>query len=311
MRIIALLVLAFALGGCLLPPALSIASFAADGVSLAATGKSINDHALSEVLDQDCALWRIVKDEEICVDYVLEEGDTVMVAEGEGEPAAVSTTEIAALSVPEPATAPTIRTVSLSTAPGMEASSLLMRFGAPSAPPRANMAGAVIRPAFGSFDMAEIEAATYEKAGMTPALVASAIVPITTKERKIFHGPVIQPATFSPALPLSIGPIKLAEAEPYVEETFPEPPQIEVVSWTPVKEDLDVYLILGSYPAADMAVTAAGGMETDVQLSVLPALVKGKTYFRVVAGPFTMDHARLEKTNMVAAGIDDAWLTRL
>ena len=308
-RIIAVSVLAFALGGCLLPPAVSIASFAADGVSFVTTGKSVNDHVLSEVLDQDCALWRIVKSEEICVDYVLEEGDTVMVAEGEAQ--AEAGAEVAA--VPAPASEPTFRTVSMRASPGLDASSLLMRFGGgQDLPARENMAGAsTIRPAIGTFDMAEIEPATFEKAGMIPALVSGEFLPIAPKESKIFHGPAIHPAAFSPALPLSIEPVKLAEAEPFVEEVLPEPPQIELVSWVPVREDADVYLILGSYPASDMASMAANTIATGVQLSVLPALVEGSTYFRVVAGPFTMDHARLEKTNMIAAGIDDAWLTRL
>ncbi len=318
MRIIVAIVLAFALSGCLLPPAVSIASFAADGISMAATGKSIKDHALSGVMDQDCALWRIIKDEEICVDYILEDGDTVMVAEGETDaeadadadaqtPAAV---EIAA--VPEPTPEPAIRPVSLSTNPNVDASSLLMRFGASQqVPPRTNMANATIRPAVGSFDMAEITPATYEKADMAPALVGGVNLPISTKETKVFHGPTIQAATFAPALPLNIEPVKLAEAEPYVEEVLPAPPHIEMVRWVPIKEDVDVYLIVGSFPEVDVASSVAGSIETDVQLSVLPAIVKGKTYFRVVAGPFTMDHARLEKTNMIAAGIDDAWLTRL
>ena len=57
-----------ALGGCALPLPLQLASFAADGVSFAATGKSVSDHGLSAVAGQDCALWRGVTEGEICVD---------------------------------------------------------------------------------------------------------------------------------------------------------------------------------------------------------------------------------------------------
>lgn len=56
----------FALGlplfltGCLLPPAFTIASATLSGFSYLATGKSLGDHALSQMAQQDCALHRIV-----------------------------------------------------------------------------------------------------------------------------------------------------------------------------------------------------------------------------------------------------------
>ena len=49
------------LSGCLLPPAVMVASYVADGVVLLASGKTIPDHALSSVTEQDCALFRIVQ----------------------------------------------------------------------------------------------------------------------------------------------------------------------------------------------------------------------------------------------------------
>lgn len=54
------------LGGCGLPPAISIASWALDGVSYLASGKSVTDHAISQVAGSDCALFRIVQNREIC-----------------------------------------------------------------------------------------------------------------------------------------------------------------------------------------------------------------------------------------------------
>ena len=51
------------LSGCGLPPAVMIASYAADGVSYVATGKSVSDHGISAVTGRDCAVWRIVKGE--------------------------------------------------------------------------------------------------------------------------------------------------------------------------------------------------------------------------------------------------------
>src|SRR5512146_3154800 len=56
------------LSGCGLPPAVMIASYAADGVSYVATGKSVSDHGISEVTGRDCELWRVIKGEAICKD---------------------------------------------------------------------------------------------------------------------------------------------------------------------------------------------------------------------------------------------------
>jgi hypothetical protein len=66
MRRIAILIVPFLLAGCALPPAVTWASLAADGVSYIATGKSTTDHAISAVTDEDCALLRPLKEEAIC-----------------------------------------------------------------------------------------------------------------------------------------------------------------------------------------------------------------------------------------------------
>jgi hypothetical protein len=54
--------------GCAIPPALTIASFAINAASYAATGKSVSDHGLSALAGEDCALWRALADREICRD---------------------------------------------------------------------------------------------------------------------------------------------------------------------------------------------------------------------------------------------------
>ena len=63
-----ILVLALPLfvSGCFLPVHLTIASLVVNGFSVAATGKSTADHALSAVSSQDCAMLRVAKSEAIC-----------------------------------------------------------------------------------------------------------------------------------------------------------------------------------------------------------------------------------------------------
>ena len=43
-----------------MPPAVSLASLAADGVSYVTTGKSVSDHGISVATGNDCALMRPV-----------------------------------------------------------------------------------------------------------------------------------------------------------------------------------------------------------------------------------------------------------
>jgi len=58
--------LASGLAGCVLPPAFTIASFAADGLSLAFSHKTVTDHAISLLAHRDCRLWRLIQGRPIC-----------------------------------------------------------------------------------------------------------------------------------------------------------------------------------------------------------------------------------------------------
>ncbi len=49
-----------ALSGCALPPAVVVGSYAADGVSYWATGKTVTDHGLSAVTGHDCGVVRAI-----------------------------------------------------------------------------------------------------------------------------------------------------------------------------------------------------------------------------------------------------------
>ena len=53
-------------GGCFIPPALTIANFAADTMIYLATGKGTADHALSGLTKGDCRMSRMTKGKPIC-----------------------------------------------------------------------------------------------------------------------------------------------------------------------------------------------------------------------------------------------------
>ena len=65
-RLAVSIALAFGVAGCVLPPAFSIASFVVDGISLASSGKTVTDHAISLLTHRDCRLWRLIQGKSIC-----------------------------------------------------------------------------------------------------------------------------------------------------------------------------------------------------------------------------------------------------
>ena len=66
------------LGGCsLLPVQFQVASWAADGLSLITTQKSLSDHSLSFVTQKDCAIWRGFIEGNICRKHEVE---TILIA---------------------------------------------------------------------------------------------------------------------------------------------------------------------------------------------------------------------------------------
>ena len=82
------LVLASSLSGCAVPVTIAAASYAMSGFTLMDQGKTLSDVVLSAALDEDCALWRIIQDQPICIDAPEEFG---VLAEADG----VSTGQLA------------------------------------------------------------------------------------------------------------------------------------------------------------------------------------------------------------------------
>lgn len=77
MRFIAALSALFICSACAAPIGVTVVALMADGVSYAATEKSISDHGLSAITEQDCAMHRVFTDGPVC----SENEDNLEVAE--------------------------------------------------------------------------------------------------------------------------------------------------------------------------------------------------------------------------------------
>ena len=75
----------FLISGCALPPAIAIASYAATGISYLTSRKGPSDHALSAMVDMDCAMFRVVMGEDICHAQGDQPDDGVASDEGSGD----------------------------------------------------------------------------------------------------------------------------------------------------------------------------------------------------------------------------------
>ena len=80
----ALILCSVLLAACALPMPVRIASWALDGIAYLTTEKSVTDHGISLVAQQDCALWRGFMGEQICQS---DDGTAIAVAVAEGQPA--------------------------------------------------------------------------------------------------------------------------------------------------------------------------------------------------------------------------------
>ncbi len=89
-----LVVSAFLLGACALPVPVQLASWALDGISLITTHKSVADHGLSLIANEDCAMWRAIEGDSICSGN--DAGSTVVAVAAAESPEELASFETAA-----------------------------------------------------------------------------------------------------------------------------------------------------------------------------------------------------------------------
>ncbi|MFN0043637.1 MAG: hypothetical protein ACKVSF_10560 [Alphaproteobacteria bacterium] len=271
---------ALVLGSCALPPALSIASLMVDGVSYAASGKSVQDHALSAATDEDCALWRAVKGVAICRE---KDGGADSAVAGKSD-AAMDETAIApellaaraeSLDTPQP-----IIVAQLSLPP-------LSPLGKVAAPISAGNQGpivALVPPiAVALSDAKPVNTATSSVAEtpIAPTTAQAASVPLMATQPAM--------ATNSAAAKSSAAPIrKVAVASPHA-------------------KDRQVLVVLASFNESFQAVDAARSLAR-LSARVIEGQVHGRVVHRVVAGPYTSVQAVQIRRAARSAGVGDSWL---
>ncbi len=276
---------AIGLGGCALPPALSIASLMVDGVSYAASGKSVQDHALSAATDEDCALWRVVKGLAICRD---KDGGTDSAVAGKSD-AAPDETAIA----PELRAA---RAEALDTPQPIIVAQLSM-------PPFSPMGNVVVPMPSGNQrpTVALVPPIAVAMSDANPAKIATSAIAATPIASTAVQAVPVPLMTAQPAMAMLGAAAKFSAA--------PAPKVAVASSRTKdgrAKDGL-VLVVLASFNENSQAVDAARSLAR-LSARVIEGQVHGRMVHRVVAGPYTPVRAVHARRAARSAGVADSWL---
>jgi hypothetical protein len=279
------------LAGCGLPPAFTAITYALDGASYVATGKGMGDHAISAVTEKNCAVWRVVTGELICRDYrkgeqgilvafvetVQEDGaalDQKTVNE-DGIPVADQVAELAADAIVQP-----------------------VATGDPVLVPQ-SMSDLV--PALEGVATVE-EKSPVDTASFSPTAVAGPTTAVAGKARAAAKPKDRETASLPPGSGWQ--PVLVINPRLFASVPARRPPP------GAAKASADVVLIVGSFKNKTNAQRAAGTWR-DLKPAVVEARVRGKTYFRVVTGPFANTAVAGRKGALRARGLLGVWAAKL
>jgi len=280
-----------ALGGCALPVPLQVASWALDGISYIATEKSMTDHGLSIVAQQDCAILRGVTEGKVCRDWddaatlVADAGSDLPPAPPVKEPnvrigyARGAQSEIPPISTEIVGAMPDVETLAnFSTAAGPA-------MDAPAAPT------AVTRPLQAAPVSVQRNVRAGEVLSKSKRKATKAVATAPRKPMKALSLPV----TATVNLPLL--PAAPSTAVRLAAETRAEP-------------TAGVYYVIGSFRNYGNAQSFAGRYESLVP-DVLAAKLDGAPVFRVVVGPLQDGLEKRTYRRVTAAGLTDPWAIRV
>lgn len=270
------------LGGCALPVPIQIASWALDGISYLVTEKSVADHGLSMVAQQDCAVLRgLLSDGEFCRDY--EDSTTVLVDNGSGKSTSGSRNgrvegggaEVASLNEIE-------SLVDFETASGGENGDAQAGAGAATARHDTDFSAIAL-----PLDLVEypLEISVIEE----PAAEASA------------------PDEFAFSFQLAIDEWQMQASAKAAKEIARMTEQADSKIGEPA---VGLYFVIGSFRQHQNALDLRQQFRV-LAPSVLSAKLKHSTVYRVVVGPFGQRDAKQVHRSIFKAGISDSWAIRV
>ncbi len=255
-------------GGCAVPVPLQIASWVIDGVSYLATEKSVADHGISMVAQQDCAIWRGVTDGKVCR---IDADDSVAIALAEAQPPVGTQDDAASVTA----------LAKFETAAGGDADVVNNQPVLPQLPPRAALTE--------SIEIAAIDDNLLEAA---PAVVDPAPASAAAVVR-----PMVE------ARPNVVMPI--ATAAPVVKPVPVRAPR-RAVSTRPGEPLPGRYLVLASFRFSGNARVLRNKLD-GLGAEVLAARIGNKTVYRVAIGPYAPSVEGTLRQRLLKVGYSTPW----
>ena len=345
MRFTFALCLIFLLPGCaVLPPVASFASWTFGGVTYAVSGKTVSDHAISTITQEDCAVLRVLDKKPVCREFA--EGEKPILVAYDGEEIYPTGIEGRRPFDGKPQVAQPEATRLAGVAP-----ELTTAVGPP-APPADSPPKAAARPvsisgaASGTeLDQAGIVAARVKS--MTGSIWASELIggvwPAATRTSRATARFAAAPAVAAKSTPAPNrrGKLLLAAEQIVAPPTTPRPrprslparrAAIPVLAMrkpgmmdlvapalptpirtadagaegTPTATTEWHFVVIGSFAYIDNAAARAAQFR-GMGPEILPAEINGQRYSRVVVGPFRTEDLTSAKLQIRAVGIADAW----
>jgi cell division septation protein DedD len=276
LRTVVLGLSALLLSGCL-PPVLQVASWTVTGVSYVFSGKSVGDHVLSLAAEKDCATWRVLQGNRICVDH-----DRVY---DNGWDAVASTFKV-----------PTL--------------------GAGDDPQDFAMDGPVqIAAATEEFILldasddveSDVEFAenTADQRSLPPDSLSKDAVMIAMAETAEGVAPASGPSE------------SLTPTDAQLEKISATAEAGQTPGQTPVRSaayrggnDNGIYLVIGSFRSNQRALKLQA-RHTGLNTAIMQARISGKSLYRVLAGPLDKSNLATARRRLVKGGVRHSWAMRL
>lgn len=259
------------IAGCGLPPAIEVVYYGLQGVSLATSGRSVGDHAISAMLEKDCAVFRLVKGEAICRE-------------------------------PEEDEVPVSVTIAPALKEDASASQVVADTDDPESGEKTESAERTIASAVSPDPMMVPRSMSDD----VPALAGIAVVETVTAPRTAAFS---KPSPRQVAAVVDVRPLSAPEtAAPGRQRTGWE--VTVAVAKRPDMDPGARVLVLGSYLTRLRARRAARQWPS-IATTVVSARIGGKTYYRVVTRPVGLAGIADERARLKSHGVPETWTVKI
>lgn len=313
MRAIAALALPalFAVTACSIPTPLTIVTFAFDGISLAVSGKTIGDHALSAIANEDCAMWRTLKERPICHKWKIPDAvpDAVVAAAPAVDTPSPAAQELDQAEIAIAETAPESEYTSMGTG---NISPVTSNISPVTATVTATATAQVTAKVTAKDIYREMVSASRPQREAVALAANEAANDAANDANDAIETAPKMPAPKIMATPAEATPMEIASIAAISPAAAP-PVEIASIAAIPpatARPEARYFIVLGSY-LQEANATDAMARGRDFAPRMVRVRVRGRVFHRVVSGPFARDAISTMRKTLTGEGFPNNWTAKL